>query len=155
MRSIFLTILFVAFSSACAHVTDDTISQNRPSLSVSLAMSGESHIGISIINLAAEDVCLPKDYLENPASYGMDISLKLNGKKVKKRNLGIVQIPLQGDILIKNQSNIYSKYFLSNRFLIDRKNITKNDTLEASVDFKYRLCSSNVLIDFKSGYQKL
>jgi hypothetical protein len=150
----FAGIIFFGTSfSSCTHNQNSVTKSYTFGVKIAPTQPAGDNVEIVISNNNPFEICISNDLTSNPMTYAMDINLKKNGIVQKKRDFGIVQIPVPGEQIIAINEEIRGTYVFLRRFVAG--NFSKDDKIEMSVKFQFWDCVDRSFHEYKSPYKKI
>jgi hypothetical protein len=96
---------------------------------------------VSITNRSQHQICIQRDTLQNPDSYGMELHLyDARGRAVRPGPEGFIPPPLEGIVRLEPGGSTRGQYYLNGRFRLRGAGTPFPRGMSAQVSFAYGYC---------------
>jgi hypothetical protein len=96
---------------------------------------------VSITNRSPHQICIQRDTLQNPDSYGMELHLyDARGRAVRPGPEGFIPPPMEGIVRLEPGGNTRGRYYLNGRFELGENATPLPPRMNAQVSFPYGYC---------------
>jgi hypothetical protein len=154
-----LTLLLFVLAGCATHQRD--VSETNASIKISTSLPSEllsksTKLKVTIINESGYPICIARDTIENPTSYAMNIKLKDKFDRIIELvDLGIIQEPIQGEIIVESNREISVLYNFGERYKFRKFHYDNAKTMKVKVNFNFWRCSDRFWMSISSNWKPI